>query len=136
VRGCVTGTTVVVGAVTVACALVVLLCCFLSAGPLDFETTSLSVTDLQQGDVVEREFRFQNRGKEVIKLVQLRTSSPCLRAQIDPKSIAPGEWGRIQVRLDTKGVTGRHRYTVFLRTDAIDQEVVELSLRAGILPQR
>jgi hypothetical protein len=105
-----------------------------SSGPIVFESSSIEFGELSEGDLAKRRFTFRNQGEEEIEVLQVRGTCACINAQPAQKSIAPGETGSIEVRLDTRGIEGRNEFPLFVHVDADRQKLIELSVSANVHP--
>src|SRR4051812_5059295 len=63
-------------------------------------------------------FRFQNVGKERIRVIGLKTSCACATAIVGKKEYAPGESGELHMTIDRKGrLTDQVESTVMTTSD-------------------
>jgi hypothetical protein len=66
---------------------------------------------------VTHPFHFRNAGKETLKIIDVKKSCGCTKAETDKKEYRPGEAGVINVSIDLNGRQGTQRQVVFLRTN-------------------
>ena len=67
---------------------------------------------VKEGDVVNYEFKFQNKGSLPLTIKDIKTSCGCTAAVVSEKNIDPGKSGTIKVGLDTKNRQGRMSRTI------------------------
>jgi uncharacterized cupredoxin-like copper-binding protein len=67
---------------------------------------------VKEGDVVNYEFTFQNKGAIPLTIKDIKTSCGCTAAVVSEKNIDPGKSGTIKVGLDTKNRQGKMSRTI------------------------
>ena len=67
---------------------------------------------VKEGDVVNYEFKFQNKGSLPLTIKDIKTSCGCTAAVVSEKNIDPGKSGTIKVGLDTENRQGRMSRTI------------------------
>ena len=97
-------------------------------GPLVFETRKIVAKDLTRHQALMQTFEFTNKGDRTVKLTRITPACGCILVVEADKTVAPGHHGIIKVQLTTTGITERDgkRFSVFVTTDAPEQELIEL----------
>lgn len=81
------------------------------------EQTSYSFGKVQRGDDVRHSFIIKNNGKAQLKLLGTRSSCPCVMPQLTGTDIAPGQEGKLTLRLNTSRQKGILKHKVTLKTN-------------------
>ncbi len=86
--------------------------------PLIFaEESTRDFGTVQEGDVVEESFSFENRGKGMLLIDSVKTSCGCTAALATSKQLAPGESGRIGVKFRSRGFKGKVKKKVYVESN-------------------
>jgi hypothetical protein len=72
---------------------------------------------VENGKVVNYDFKIENQGKSTLEIKDIKTSCGCTAAMVSNKSIEPGQDGIIKVELNTKGHTGKMVRTVTIKSN-------------------
>lgn len=83
-----------------------------------FETTSFEYDTIQQGDVVEHEFKFKNEGERPLTIKDVKGSCGCTIGSYPFLDIAPNEESSIKARFDSKGKQGPQFTTITVYSNA------------------
>ena len=73
--------------------------------------------EVYSGDQISHVFTFENKGDEILKILNLETSCGCTAAVLSEKEIAPGGTGKIQVNFNSRGYRGRVHHVVYVSTN-------------------
>ncbi len=84
---------------------------------LNFSETQYDFGKIAEGKVVEHTFKFQNNGKAVLKISDIKTSCGCTAALVSNEKIEPGEEGTLKVELDTKNRKGKMSRTITITSN-------------------
>lgn len=78
-----------------------------------FDSTDLHMGRIAEGQQVERQFNFVNRGKVDLVITDVRASCGCTVARDWPRMpVAPGAGGSIKVNFDSEGRPGMQHKTI------------------------
>ena len=106
------------------CRLTPLLLCLSAIGPQLFagalvweKSDAQIVVDGPDQPSVRTDFAFRNAGNRPVTVVKLTTSCGCTTADLEKKTYAPGESGKVAVAVATGGHTGKQERFVTLSTD-------------------
>ncbi|MEM8834437.1 MAG: DUF1573 domain-containing protein [Planctomycetota bacterium] len=100
-----------------------------SKGRLDFAKIHHDFGDIPANTTDEHAFTFTNTGDEAVYIYRTRTSCGCTVAALEKNEYMPGESGKIIARFSPKG-TSRQSKSVFVMTNAVGQEQLELKVSA------
>jgi rhodanese-related sulfurtransferase len=94
------------------------------------------VKEFDLGDVngelsVSHSFTFSNSEKEVLGIINVRTSCPCLLVISYPETVCPGKEAKIVTSLRPEK-TGKLSYKVFVETDSKKLPLIAYSLTANV----
>lgn len=94
-----------------------------SRGPaiLTFDETSYTYDTIDQGDVIEYEFKFTNTGERPLTIKNVQGSCGCTIGSYPFLDIAPGERDAIKARFDSKGKQGPQFTTITVYSNAEDR---------------
>ncbi|UCH65001.1 MAG: DUF1573 domain-containing protein [Ignavibacterium sp.] len=99
---------------------------------LKFSETQHDFGKIEQGKVVEHTFKFQNTGKSILKINDIKTSCGCTAALVSNEKIAPGEEGTLLVELDTKNRRGKMSRTITINSNDPKEPTKVLTVYADI----
>ena len=88
---------------------------------------------VENGKVVDYNFKIVNQGSSVLNIKDIQTSCGCTAALVSSKSIKPGEDGTVKVQLNTKGHTGKMVRTVTIRSNDPKQPTSTLTIFAEVV---
>jgi len=69
-----------------------------------------------------------NRGRVPVGILRARVSCPCLKADVGPTTLSPGQYTSFEVRLLHPLSPGFHKKSVFLEVDKPDMAVIQLEV--------
>jgi uncharacterized cupredoxin-like copper-binding protein len=72
---------------------------------------------VENGKVVDYDFKFVNHGNSTLNITDIQTSCGCTAALVSSKALKPGENGTIKVQLNTKGHSGKMVRTVTIKSN-------------------
>lgn len=105
-------------------------------GPsIKFEKATHDFGDINQGDVVEYTFDFQNTGNEALVLSNVMTSCGCTVPQWPHDPIAAGEKSQIKVRFNSTGKMGHQTKVIRVVSNSKDGEA-RVTITANVLPKK
>ena len=84
---------------------------------LYFLETKHDFGKVKEGTIVEYTFSFLNRGKEILKINDVRTSCGCTAALVSSEKLKPGAEGTLKVELDTKNRSGKMSRTITIQSN-------------------
>lgn len=99
-----------------------------------FEATSYEYDSIQQGDVIEYEFKFKNGGERPLTIKDVKGSCGCTIGSYSFLDIAPNEESSIKARFDSKGKVGPQLTTITVYSNANPKGDV-LSLKGVVMAQ-
>ena len=88
---------------------------------------------VENGKVVDYNFKIVNQGSSVLNIKDIQTSCGCTAALVSSKSIKPGEDGTVKVQLNTKGHTGKMVRTVTIKSNDPKQPTSTLTIFAEVV---
>lgn len=92
----------------------------------DFET-------VPKGEILQHQFLIRNTGDAVLEITDVRPACGCTVADFD-RSIAPGESGKVNIRMKTENFAGPIAKTVAVFTSDTDNPKIELVVKADVKP--
>lgn len=87
---------------------------------ISFEEANYDFGDIQQGDVVEHVFAFENTGNEPLVISDVRTTCGCTAPSWPREPIPPGEEGELTVRFNSRGKIGVQNKVVTVLSNAVN----------------
>ena len=103
------------------------------AGPrLVFEKEGFNFGQVMSGEVVNHDFKFTNRGKQVLEILEIRQDCGCTQAGKWERRIDPGKSGRIPISLKTTGMRGDIRKAIRVITNVPENPNFELWLEGRV----
>jgi uncharacterized cupredoxin-like copper-binding protein len=88
---------------------------------------------VENGKVVDYNFKIVNQGKSTLEIQDIKTSCGCTAAMVSNKSIEPGKDGTIKVELNTKGHTGKMERTVTIKSNDPKVPTSTLTIYADVV---
>jgi uncharacterized cupredoxin-like copper-binding protein len=88
---------------------------------------------VENGKVVDYDFKVVNQGKSALEIKDIKTSCGCTAAMASSKSIEPGKDGTIKVELNTKGHTGKMVRTVTIKSNDPKVPTSTLTIYADVI---
>ena len=88
-----------------------------SAPTLTIEQETITFAECESGTQIPAEFIFTNTGGADLVIQEIRATCDCTEAKAEPKTVKPGESGKILVTLDTAYRTGDLDKEIILKTN-------------------
>ena len=105
-----------------------------AVGPkMVLQEPSLDREEVHEGQFIERNYTVLNRGDQPLEIKQVHTGCGCTVVSFD-RVIPPGGQGKIQIRVDTKGLLGPLRENVKVYTNDPGRPQVVLVVKAEVKP--
>ncbi|MEY4171691.1 MAG: hypothetical protein RL485_60 [Bacteroidota bacterium] len=101
---------------------------------LSFANESHDFGTINEGQVVETEFKFTNTGKAPLIISSAQGSCGCTVPEYPNAPVAPGEEGIIRVSFNSEGKPNQQSKTVTLTTNAVPSTKV-LTITANVTPK-
>jgi hypothetical protein len=101
---------------------------------LSFANETHDIGSINEGQVVETEFRFTNTGKAPLIISSAQGSCGCTVPEYPNAPVAPGEEGVIRVSFNSEGKPNQQSKTVTLTTNAVPSTKV-LTITANVTPK-
>jgi hypothetical protein len=95
---------------------------------IKFKQTAIDMGQMKPGQPLNVQFEFENVGKNLLIIKDIRTSCACTVARFEKKEYKPGEKGVIPIRFDTRGRMGKHTQYATLSTNDPNNPYVQLKL--------
>lgn len=99
---------------------------------IEFKEVAHNFGTINRGDIVKHTFRFENTGKDVLEIRNVKASCGCTTAELKDKKIKPGKSGKIEVSFDSKGYRGHVRKSITVETNSSSHSKVFLYLEADV----
>jgi uncharacterized cupredoxin-like copper-binding protein len=77
-----------------------------------FPETQHDFGKVKEGEILEYEFKFENKGMESLTIKDVKTSCGCTAAVVSENTIKPGKVGTIKVNFNTKGREGKNSKSI------------------------
>ena len=84
---------------------------------IQFTETQHDFGTVKEGNVVDYTFKFTNKGDEILKISDIKTSCGCTAALVSSDNLKPGEEGTLKVELNTKHRSGKMSRTVTIKSN-------------------
>jgi hypothetical protein len=88
---------------------------------------------VKAGKVVSHKFILKNSSPRTVKIKRADTSCGCTVSKISRMALEPFDESRIEVAFNSSGYQGKVEQKIFVRTDELDNPVVELIIRAEVV---
>lgn len=88
---------------------------------IKFEESSFDFGDINQGDVVEHTFAFENVGNQPLILSNVMTTCGCTVPAWPREPIAPGTKSEITVKFNSRGKIGIQNKVITIVSNAVNQ---------------
>jgi Protein of unknown function (DUF1573) len=98
-----------------------------------FPETEHDFGKVENGKVVDYNFKIVNQGHSVLNIEDIKTSCGCTAALVSSKVIKPGEDGTIKVELNTKGHSGKMVRTVTIKSNDPKEPSSTLTIYAEVV---
>ncbi|MDD5454719.1 MAG: DUF1573 domain-containing protein [Candidatus Ratteibacteria bacterium] len=99
---------------------------------ISFSETVFDFGFVYQGEEVTHSFKFQNIGEDTLKIIQVRASCGCSKAEAPIKEIAPGEFGEISVVFNTAGYKGKQTQSISISSNDPLNPTIRLALKGEV----
>jgi hypothetical protein len=106
-----------------------------TAPSIAFEGSAKEFGKVAEGEVLTHVFNFTNEGKGPLHILKLEPSCGCTSVLLSEKTVAPGQIGRIEVTLHTRGLYGRLIKEIGVVSNDPESPRVRLRLQALIVPE-
>jgi hypothetical protein len=91
-------------------------------GPkIKFLETQFDFGDIEQGEVVEHVFAFENTGNQPLVLSNVMTTCGCTVPAWPREPIAPGANGELKVKFNSRGKIGIQNKVITIVSNAVNQ---------------
>jgi hypothetical protein len=87
---------------------------------------------VKEGNVVDYEFKFSNKGKSTLEIKDIKTSCGCTAALVSEKKLMPGQVGTLKVELDTKNRTGKMSRSITITSNDPEEPDKILTIYAEV----
>jgi len=105
-------------------------------GPfISFTESSYDFGDIEQGDVIEYVFEYENTGDAPIILTDVRTTCGCTASEWEREPIAPGAKSKIKVTFNSRGKIGRQNKVITIMSNAANNPE-RVSIVTNVLPKK
>jgi hypothetical protein len=93
--------------------------------------TSFDFGEVKEGSILEHSFNIRNEGSAALDIIDVKPDCGCTTPEFD-QVILPGKEGRLTLKLDTSGYTGKIKKDIRVFTSDPDHEMILLHLEANI----
>lgn len=103
------------------------------AGPqLQTEATEFDFGEVFQGERVEKNFRFSNRGDAVLTIDRVRTSCGCTAVLLSSTRLEPGQTGEVRAVFDSTRFSGAVAKTIYVNSNDSLQPLVQFTIKGTV----
>ena len=95
-----------------------------NAPVMEFTTETIEFGAITQGDIITREFRFTNKGKQPLIITNVLVTCGCTDPQYPKTPVAPGKTGTITVTFKSEGKLGIQDKAITVQSNNRDGDVV------------
>jgi len=95
---------------------------------IHFASTEHDFGTVGEGDAVQHDFLFENRGEAKLVIGKVVTTCGCTAALASAKELDPGQRGRIQVSFGTRGYKGYQTKSIYVESNDPQSRRVALRL--------
>jgi len=107
----------------------------LSGPQITFDFVSYDFGNIQQGNIGNIEFRFQNTGNEPLTISNVLTSCGCTVSDWPKTPVLPGSVNSLKITFDSTGKIGQQEKVITVVSNAPNNRNV-LTIEAYVLPKR
>ncbi len=98
-----------------------------------FKEKSFVAGEVMEGTIIEHTYKVYNSGNAVLRINNVKTSCGCTAAEYD-RAVPPGGEGKIKVRFNTTGRSGRSIKSINVFSNDPEKRNEGLTLEASIKP--
>ena len=91
---------------------------------LKFKKTRYDFGTAKKDTPITVRFEFRNEGDATLVIYKVDVSCGCLSPDFPKQPVRPDEKGTVEVRIDTKGITGVFNKTLFVRSNATEDVIL------------
>ncbi len=102
------------------------------APKLEIEKNNFDFGKVEEGKIVDAKIGFKNSGKDVLEIIDVKTTCGCTAALLSSKKLNPGERGTLRIELDTANREGKLTRTVTLFSNDPSQSNQSITISANI----
>ena len=97
-----------------------------------FENPDFNFGMIYKGQKVEHIYKFENRGKDILKISKVKTSCGCTAAILTNKTVLPGETGEIKATYNSGSYGGNVKKTITVTSNDPNSPKYKLSISGEI----
>jgi uncharacterized cupredoxin-like copper-binding protein len=97
-----------------------------------FQDTQHDFGKVKEGEILEYEFKFENKGTESLNIKDVKTSCGCTAAVVSASTIKPGQVGSIKVNFNTKGREGKNSKSITVVSNDTTEPNKVISIYADV----
>ena len=98
-----------------------------------FENPDFNFGQIYKGQKVEHIYKFENRGKDVLKIKKVKTSCGCTAAILTNDAIPPGETGEIKATFSSGSVSGNINKSITVASNDPDTPKYRLTISGEVI---
>jgi hypothetical protein len=103
------------------------------AAKIVFATNTHDFGTIKQGERVNTDFKFTNKGKQELVIYKVKTTCGCTASEPEKSKLKPGESSNIKVSFDSSGKNGKDDKTITVYTNDPSNPEVALKISANIV---
>ncbi|MFA5155787.1 MAG: DUF1573 domain-containing protein [Candidatus Omnitrophota bacterium] len=108
-------------------------CCTAVADSGGENETTWDFGKVKAGDVVKHDFVIKNDSADILRIKEINSSCGCTVSRIKKMVIKPGESTVIEVKLNSKGYSGKIKQFIYVSTDNLDKPVIRYIIEAEVI---
>ena len=97
-----------------------------------FQETQHDFGKVKEGEILEYNFKFENKGTESLSIKDVKTSCGCTAAVVSESSLKPGQVGYIKVNFNTKDREGKNSKSITVVSNDTKEPNKVISIYADI----
>ncbi len=97
-----------------------------------FESKSINLGKIAEGDFIEHEFHFKNEGRSTLIIEEVISDCGCTAAAFMSKEIAAGQSSFIKMTFDSRGRPGIQEKKITVRTNDVHDPEILLEFKAEV----
>jgi len=102
---------------------------------ISFDNPNFDFGKIFKGEKVEHIYKFENQGKDVLKIEKVNTSCGCTAAILSNKIIQPGETGEIKATFNSGSYSGRVRKNITVFSNDSNSPQYRLTFSGEIIEE-